>query len=204
MENYICIKGNRIPLSNELAKLAQKLFGNFSSVKLAEIPEGETFKIGDYAFVVLQQTADGTAVVLKDPHPEGVRFGTNNNYDGSNVDDCCNKFAESLASMIGDESIIQHEVVLTSNDGLGDYGHVTRKASLLTAEQYRRYVRILDNYKPDRWWWLATPWSTETHGNSSATLCVSPSGCINFHSCINGDNGVRPFCILKSDIFVSK
>lgn len=203
MENYICIDGNRIPLSNQLSKIAQKLLGISPGVKLSEIPEGETFKIGRYEFVVLHQAFDGTAVILKDPNPLDVRFGESNNYDGSSVDEACNKFAESLSGMIGEENIFTHEVDLTSHDGLDDYGHVTRRASLLTAERYRRYVRILDNYKPDRWWWLATPWSTETHGHSSAVLCVSPRGLIYYYRCYGG-NGVRPFCILNSNIFVSK
>ena len=203
MENYICINGNRIPLSNELSKIAQKLLGISPGVKLSEIPEGETFKIGRYEFVVLYQAIDGTAVILKDPNPLDVKFGESNNYDGSAVDEACNKFAESLSSMIGEENIFTHEVDLTSNDGLDDYGHVTRRASLLTAEQYRRYVPILDQHKPDRWWWLATPWSTETHGHSSAALCVSPRGGI-LSNRYYYDYGVRPFCILSSNIFVSK
>jgi len=203
MKNCIIINGQKIELTLELIEKIVAAH-RASGVKLSDIPEGETFKIGDYTFVVLHQTTDGTAVILKDCHPEDIKFGSNNNYDGSAVDDCCNKFAESLASLIGEENIVSHEVVLTSDDGLDDYGHVTRKASLLTTELYRRYVRILDKFKPDRWWWLATPWSTETHGNSSAVRCVSPSGYVCNGICSCNYDGVRPFCILKSDIFVSK
>ncbi len=203
MDNCMIINGQKIELTPEqIEKIVAA--SQTTDSRLADIPEGETFQIGDYTFIVLHQAIDGTAVILKDPHPEDMKFGTNNNYDSSDVDACCNKFAESLASMIGEESIFEHKVDLISNDGLDDYGHVTRKVSLLTAEKYRRYVRILDKYKPDRWWWLATPWSTETHGNKSAVLCVSPSGYVNGFSCSYYFIGVRPFCILKSDIFVSK
>jgi hypothetical protein len=47
-------------------------------------------------------------------------------------------------------------------------------------------VEILDKFKPDRWWWLATAHSTERHGNSSWAKCVSPSGGVSFGNCGGG------------------
>ena len=78
-----------------------------------------------------------------------------------------------------------------------------RKASLLTTEQYRRYVEILDKHKIDKWWWLATPYSTAAHEDTDYIKCVSPPGDIG-DGYYDFDFGVRPFCILKSDILVSK
>lgn len=203
MKNYICINGKKIQLTPEqIAQLTKT--GEAGEIKLESIPEGDTFKIGRYECVVLQQAIDGTAVILKEPHPKDMVFGSNNNYDGSSVDKCCNDFADSLASMIGADNILPHTVDLTSNDGLKDYGTVERRASLLTAEQYRRYVHILDQYKPDRWWWLATPDSTASHECERWVLCVSPRGRINYFLYNYRDFGVRPFCILNSTIFVSK
>ena len=92
---------------------------------------------------------------------------------------------------------------LTADDGLKCYGSVKRKASLLTTETYRRYVYILDKHKPDDWWWLATALSTPAHGYKSAVKCVAPSGYVFNYLCNYDDFGVRPFCILKSHIFVS-
>ena len=102
------------------------------------------------------------------------------------------------------ENVCTVEVDLTSDDGLKDYGKVERRAASLTAEQYRKYVAVLDRHKPDAWWWLATPHSTATHGNEDWVKCVSPSGGIHYGHYFYGFNGVRPFCILKSSIFVSK
>ena len=99
--------------------------------------------------------------------------------------------------------MVTFDVDLTSDDGLKDYGVIQRKAALMTADQYRKYVQILDRYKPDEWWWLATPHSTATHENADWVNCVSPAG--NFdYGFYDYQRGVRPFCILKSSIFVSK
>jgi hypothetical protein len=95
-------------------------------------------------------------------------------------------------------------VDLTSDDGLKDYGKIRRRASLLTADLYRRYVEILDKHKIDKWWWLATPHSTARHENASWVKCVAPSGYFGSDNYCGGGCGVRPFCILKSNIFVSK
>ena len=130
-------------------------------------------------------------------------FGENNNYNGSNIDNVCNSFAEHLESILGADNIIDHDVDLTSNDGLKDYRTITRRVSVLTAERARQYVNLLDKHKIDKWWWLATPWSTPTHEDNECVLCVSPRGDI-VRSNYNHGNGVRPFCILKSNILVSK
>lgn len=202
MENYICINGQKIELTQEqVAQLSATQ--EQKATKLEDIPEGGVFKIDCYDFVVLQQGIDGTAVILKDPLPVDVTFGANNNYNGSNVDEACQSFAQNLAELIGEDGIFPHNVDLISNDGLKDYGVIERKASALTAERYRRYVGILDQHKPDRWWWLATPDSTETHECAKWVLCVSPRGSIYNGLYFSNVRGVRPFCILKSDIFVS-
>jgi hypothetical protein len=67
---------------------------------------------------------------------------------------------------------------------------------------YRKYVRIIDNYKLD-WWWLATAYSTATHEDDKWVKCVSPRGGVFDGNCGNFDCGVRPFCIFNSSISVS-
>lgn len=202
MNNYIVINNQRIDLTDEQVKEITAAL-SIERVKLSEIMPGNTFKIGDYEFVVLDQTGDTAMVILRDLLPDTVRFGENNNYLDSNVDEMCNEFAQELAGEIGLENIVLHEVDLTSDDGLKDYGVIHRRVSSITAEMYRKFVETLDKFKPDAWWWLATPHSTATHENDSWVKCVAPSGCIGNFRC-SGGNGVRPFCILKSNIFVSK
>lgn len=202
MENYICVNNVKIELTSEqVEKLTGECPGN--KIHLKEIPAGETFKVGEYELIVLKHDGDQVHVLMKDLLVEETEFGSNNDFRDSEVDDICREFAEVLADLIGDENIIEHKVDLTSDDGLKDYGTVQRKVSLLTCNQYREFVEILDKYKLDKWWWLVTPFSTPAHENANWIKCVSPHGFIDINDC--GDVlGVRPFCILNSNIFVSK
>ena len=200
MKNYICINGQQIELTEEQVKHISAAYGH-TEVKLADIPEGETFKIGEHEFVVLEHSGDTTAIIRKELLDEDMEFGSNNNFSGSYVEEKCSEFAGEIAAIVGNENLVEHTVDLTSDDGLKDYGTIKSRCSLPTTDLYRRYVEILDKFKPDRWWWLATAHSTERHSNSSWVKCVAPSGGIgNYY----GGIGVRPFCILKSNIFVSK
>ncbi len=202
MENYLVLNGTKIELTESQV---QEIKGSFGSklVKLSKFKPGESVRIGGYEFIVLEQSGDTTAVILKDLLHTEKRFGQNNNYHGSNVDDICNKFAKTMIDAVGEDNVIEFAVDLTSDDGLKDYGTIRRKSALLTSELYRRYVYILDKFKPDKWWWLATAYSTPSHDNARWAKCVSPDGYIG-SDIYNFDDGVRPFCILNSNIFVSK
>ena len=201
MENQICLNGQTIDLSaNQLAQIKRILAE--SERRLSTLAAGETCKIGTHEFVVLEQLGDTAAMIRKDPLAEESEFGNNNNFPGSTVDKICAKFAVELAGLVGEENLVAHTVDLTSDDGLKDYGEIERKVSLLTADMYRQYVEVLDEHNPGEYWWLATPHSTEKHGNSNWVKCVSPSGYIRCNG-YRGGGGVRPFCILKSHIFVS-
>ncbi|MBO5891242.1 MAG: hypothetical protein J6Q30_00805 [Oscillospiraceae bacterium] len=202
MKNYISINGQKTELTEEQIEQIKASFG-LESVRLSSVSVGDTVKIGDYELIVLEQSGDTTALICKN-FIETCIFGDSNNYDGSNVDKLCNKFATNLAKVVGEDNVIQHTVDLTADDGLKDYGTVKRLASLLTTDLYRRYVYTLDKFKPDAWWWLATAYSTPTHDHTSWVKCVSPSGRINYDDYYYFFIGVRPFCILNSNIFVSK
>ena len=204
MDNYIVINNQRIELSEDQVKQIIAAHNQEKpTIRLSEVAVGDTFKIGEHEFIVLEQSGDTTAVIRKELLPDS-RFGNNNNFDRSDVDPICGTFGDDIAAIVGRENIVPHTVDLTSNDGLKDYGTIKRLASLLTADRYRRYVEILDKFKPDSWWWLSTPFSTKKHNNDSWILCVSPSGCISNNLRYDCGFGVRPFCILKSTIFVSK
>ena len=204
MRNYISINNQQIDLTDEQVEKIRSCFSlPVSDTKLADVPVGDTVKIGDHEMIVLEQLGTVTLLLRKDLLRESQEFGSNNNYDGSYVDAICQEFAKEIAAAVGEDNILLHDVDLTSDDGLKDYGVIRRKASLLTTEQARRYVQLLDKYKLDAWWWLATSWSTPTHGDSTWGMCVSPSGIIDYFRYGRGI-GVRPFCILKSNIFVSK
>lgn len=201
-ENYICIFGKIIELIPEQVRKIKEVFDE-PVRKLQDIQEGETFKVGKHEFIVLEHQAGMTKVIYRGLLHNNMQFGENNNFDGSKVDAACEAFAKELAELIGAENIVEHNVDLLSDDGLDDYGEIERKVSLMTTEQYRRYVKILDKDRLEKWWWLATPHSTATHESDEWIKCVSPRGCFDFDLCNHDYCGVRPFCIFKSNIFVS-
>lgn len=202
MKNYICINEQKVELTAEqVAKLRE--ICKIPSVKLSEVAVGDTVMIGDHEMVVLDHFGEATALIRKELMVDDQVFGSNNNYDGSAVDEICEEFADEIAGIVGADNLLLHRVDLTSDDGLKDYGAIDRRAALLTATEYRRYVYVLDQHKVGEWWWLATAYSTPTHGYESAVKCVSPSGLISNDDC-RVSYGVRPFCILNSTIFVSK
>ena len=204
MENYISINGQQIPLTDEqIQQIISAYEDGDKQVKLAEIPAGGTFKIGNREFVVLDNCG-GVAVSITKDIVKTMKFGPNNNYAGSEVDTFCKEFANELAEKIGANNLMEFPVDLTSDDGLKDYGKISRYVALMTADQYREYVEILDQHKTDVWWWLATPYSTARHENDLWVKCVSPAGGISRGGYFSDFNvGVRPFCIFNSDIFVS-
>ena len=202
MKNYIFANGQQIELTEEQVKQIADAYG-VRQKQLSDCAVGSTVKIGQFEMVVLDQQEGQTALILKGMHGEDLVFGEeNNNYDGSYVDEKCQEFAQELSEIVGWDNIMLHAVDLTSDDGLDDYGVVERRASLITTDMYRKFVKILDTCNPKRWWWLATPHSTKRHENDAWAKCVSPAGCI-YNDFYFIDYGVRPFCILKSNIFVS-
>lgn len=202
MENYICLNGQKIELSGEQLEKMRKSLG-IGQIELSSLCPKDTFKIGKHEFIVLEQIEGATMVLLKETLGDS-KFGDTNNYNGSVVDEACEKFADEIADIIGSENIIEHTVDLTADDGLKDYGTIERRMSLLTANDCRSCVEILDAHKLEKWWWTSTAYSTPTHGDEDIVKCVSPSGYVSNWISINDYFGVRPFCILKSNIFVSK
>ena len=164
--------------------------------------DGETFTIAGIEFIKFPAVGDATPVMAKERLFRS-RFGSNNDLRQSDVlkkmeADVLPKVIEA----IGEENVLTFKTDLMTEDGLKPYGVMESKVSLPTLDFYRANVEIFDKYKVDEWFWLATPESAEPHSSPNWILCVAPSGGINVDDDSNG-NGVRPFCILKSTIFVS-
>ncbi|MBO5969371.1 MAG: hypothetical protein J6S14_12825 [Clostridia bacterium] len=205
-KNYICLNGQKIEIEENKLSEIKKTLGVKDRFYIDKNEKGEQIAhVGEYDFLVLERSGDTIALLLKSLYKEKVIFGSNNDYRGSNVQKICREFAREIASIVGEENVVEHTVDLTSNDGLRDYGKIREKSSLLSADLYRRYVDILDLDRLDKYWWLATPWSTPRHNESEWINCVSPRGRIDDVTFNDGGAwcGVRPFLILKSDIFGS-
>lgn len=203
MKNYLMLNNKKIELTSEQVKEIENGF-NINKIKLENVPIGDTFKVGDLEFVVLEHVQETALVVLKGFWKTSAFDGSSNNYRDSEIRKSLNgDFYLSLSKIVGEDNIVTHEVDLTSDDGRADYGSCFDNISLLTCNMYRKYVYTLDKHRNGEWWWLATPHSTKSNGYEFTVRCVDCGGALDYYVCGFG-LGVRPFCILKSSIFVSK
>lgn len=200
MKNYLCINGKKTALTKE----QMKQLGILSPV--AELSEdGKIAKIGEYEFIVMKKddTMGTVELLLKGTIGKNMAFGNKNDYRTSNVRKFVEKFGEEIAELVGEENLLEHTVDLTTVSGLKDFGSIKAKMSLLTFDKARANIELLDQYKLDCCWWLATATSTKKHGIEYSFACVAPGGFIGNRNCDYFSNGVRPFCVLKSCIFES-
>ncbi len=172
-------------------------------MKLSEIKIGNTFKIAGIEFVKLTEENGVCAAISKDILFNS-KFGKNNNFAESEIlERLNNEVLPKLEAEVGPENIKEFEIDLTSLDGLDTYGKIKSKIGLPTIDFYRENVRTFDKYKPNNWWWLATPDTTKEHLNDNWTVCVSPLGGIGNRHCIINSLGVCPFLYFVSFISVS-
>ena len=203
MKNYLILNNKKIELTPEQVKEIEKSF-DFNKTQLKNIPVGETFKVNDLEFIVLEHKEETTCVILKGFYKTTSFDDSSNDYRESSIRNILNsEFYKLLSNAVGNENIVNHTVDITSDDGRTDYQSCDDNISLLTCDMYRKYVYILEKYNPQKWWWLATAQSTESNGYERAVRCVYVNGTLYNYFCYF-NNGVRPFCILKSNIFVSK
>ena len=176
-----------------------------SKVQLSTLNPGEIFKIGEYDFMVLEQCEERTAVISKGFMAENVKFDEDSkNYKESNLKNVIeNLIQPAIEVEVGSKNLIEHEVDLTSVDMQDEFGGFKCKVRPITFDEARLYNNLLVNKNLNDWWWTCTPWSTEDREWKYSITVVAPAGIVCHNRCYYG-NGVRPFCILKSNIFVSK
>ena len=178
-----------------------------NKVRLSELKPRETFKIGEHDFIVLDQdgSSQTTKVISKEFMAEDVVFDRNTkDYNKSSL----KKMIEAdiqpiIENALGAENLVEHKVNLTSVDMQHEFEDCVCKVRPITFDEARKYNDLLVNKDLGDWWWTCTPLSTKERGSEYSVAVVSPSG--NFSSNFYDiGSGVRPFCILKSHIFVSK
>ena len=171
---------------------------------LAEIANGELFEVAGIEFIKFADEKGQTVAVAKKSLFDST-FGKNNNFDESVIKSRLEKeILPKIEKEVGAENIVEHEVDLLSLDGDDKWAKIKCKISIPTFDFYRHNVKLFDKHKLNAWWWLATPDTTSAHYNDTWVRCVSPRGDFNDGYCYDYFSGVRPFCILKSNIFVSK
>ena len=186
-------------------KEIQELLG-FEVELIAEKPcdIGSVVNIAGINWIVLDKDEDGNAICITkniidvsvfDNHTGCLRT----KYDVSCICEKLNdEFLKFLTCEIGENQILNIEMDLTTEDGVSDYGKITTKIGLLTADMYRKHNRTIRKYPVEDSWWLATPTCFEYN----YIRCVAPNGSIYDEECLC-KKGIRPVCVFSSSVFKS-
>lgn len=176
-------------------------------VVLSSLKPGETFMIGEHEFIVLEQSYGMTNVISKNLMAENVRFdGDTRDYNKSALKRYIEKeIRPIILENVGAGNLVEHSVALTSVDNQNEFNDCICEVRPITFDEAREYNDLLVNEDLTDYYWTITPWSTAERGFKYAIVVISPSGHIDYSLCGSSSGvGVRPFCILKSNIFVSK
>ena len=189
--------------AKELVELLEKQ-EKTGKVELSTLKRGDVFRTtGKRKYKVLEQYGDTTKIISLDLVKENVEFGDTSDYKTSNVKKLCDtEILKDFEEEFGAENIETHTADIITADGQ-KLGTVDCKIRPITFDEARGYTDITPNPRLNDWYWTLSSWSKEERGWAKSLAVVSPSGFVNCSSYFF-DYGVRPVCILKSNIFVSK
>ena len=175
-----------------------------SRVELSALVPGEKFTTGIDNFIVLGHDETGTKVIQDDFFAEEVKFDSNSpDYTKSDLKKLFDTtILGAYENEFGADNLVEHEVQLKSVD-IQNYGTFTCKVRPITFDEAREFNALIVKPELPGWWWTCTPWSIKERGWDYSVAVVSPRGSIRWDYC-DGHSGVRPVCILKSNIFVSR
>ena len=192
-------------IENLLAELKGKVMDPADiKVQLSDLKAGDVFKTSFGEMIVLDNFEEKTLVITKGFVSDGRKFDEESpNFAESDISEYLSgEVLEMFENEFGAENIDEHITDVFSVD-VQKYDSYMGKIRLLTFDEARKYNELIVNKELPRWWWTMTPWSTEKRGWKYGVAVVSPSGDFYNFNC-NYYFGVRPVCILKSNIFVSK
>lgn len=196
--------------NNEILKKAKELVellekqGKAGKIALSSMSPGDVFQTtGKRKYKVLEQYGDTTKIISFNLVKENVEFGDTSDYKTSKVKKLCDtEILKDFEEEFGAENIETHTADIITVDGQ-KLGTVDCKIRPITFDEAREYTDIIPNQYLDDWYWTLSPWSTKERGGGKSVTVFSPSGFFGSNVCDYCD-GVRPVCILKSNIFVSK
>ena len=161
----------------------------------------EKIKIGGINFTIIQTAESWVKCIASECIGNGAFAAKNrNNFAASDIREFLNgKFLQKLIEAGAPEEMFEHfNVDLTADDGLKDYGGDRVRVGLITCDEYRLLRGNIPEL-PDTWWWTATSDSPK----NSLVRYVDFGGTLLFNSACDGHGGVRPICVLKSEILKS-
>ena len=161
----------------------------------------QEFTMGGIAWTVIQTGADWVKCIASDCVEERAFDEENkNDFAASSLRAYLNgEFLRRLIKAGAPEEIFEYfNIDLTADDGLKNYGGDRARIGLITCDEYRLLRGNIPEL-PDTWWWTATPDSPK----NSYVRDVRSVGTLSSFSACNGSHGVRPLCVLKSEILKS-
>ena len=157
--------------------------------------------VGGVKFTIIQTGEDWVKCIASECITERI-FDTQNqnNFAVSDLREYLNgEFLKSLIEAGAPEEMFEYFTVnLTADDGLKDYGNDLVRVGLITCDEYRLLRGNIPEL-PDTWWWTATPDSPK----NNYVRYVGSDGTLDYNNAYNGYFGVRPLCVLKSEILKS-
>ena len=175
-----------------------------AKVELSTLKAGDVFETSFGEMIVLDNSDGKTTVITKGFVKDKLKFDSESpNFAESEISEyLSDEVLEMFEEEFGSENLVEHTTDVISVD-MQKYESYTGKVRLLTFDEARKYNELIVNKELDRWYWTMTPWSTAERGWKYSVAVVSPSGFVSGRYC-DDYFGVRPVCILKSTIFVSK
>ena len=161
----------------------------------------QEFIMGGIAWTVIQTGADWVKCIASDCVEEGAFDEENeNDFVVSSLRTYLNdEFLRRLIKSGAPEEMFEYfHIDLTAEDGLKNYGFDRVRIGLITCEEYRLLrgnIPTLSN----RWWWTATADSPI----NPFVRSVDSYGVLRCNWAYSGSGGVRPLCVLKSEILKS-
>ena len=191
---------NRIIERAGAAPKSRKELFNMTENKHGFTPKTE-FTMGGIAWTIIQTGESWVKCIASKCVEERVFDEENkNDFAASSLRAYLNgEFLQRLIDAGAPEAMFEEFAVdLTADDGLKQYGTDSARIGLITCDEYRALRENIPPL-PNEWWWTATP---DSPINNFVRL-VYTDGTLNSCNAYNGNNGVRPLCVLQSEILKS-
>lgn len=191
---------NRIIERAGAAPKSRKELFNMTENKHGFTPKTE-FTMGGIAWTIIQTGESWVKCIASKCVEERVFDEENkNDFAASSLRAYLNgEFLQRLIDAGAPEAMFEEFAVdLTADDGLKQYGTDSARIGLITCDEYRALRENIPPL-PNEWWWTATPDSPI----NNFVRYVGADGALDSYSAYNGSNGVRPLCVLQSEILKS-
>lgn len=191
---------NRIIERAGAAPKSRKELFNMTENKHGFTPKTE-FTMGGIAWTIIQTGESWVKCIASKCVEERVFDEENkNDFAASSLRAYLNgEFLQRLIDAGAPEAMFEEFAVdLTADDGLKQYGTDSARIGLITCDEYRALRENIPPL-PNEWWWTATP---DSPINNFVRI-VSTDGALDGRNACNGNYGVRPLCVLQSEILKS-